>query len=150
LCGLALHRSVPAIYSLMPHGVKSTDLVTKGLVVTLTQAFSQGPKRGRLILVQWYMYSKEGGGGGGGGGGSRKRLSGNLNFTLLIIHVSICSKLVRNFSTTLGFVILCPAMLLYSTTTFSGTPSNRSKCQMYNNNEYWSYFVSDILIYLGK
>ena len=51
----------------MPHGVKSTDLVTKGLVVTLTQAFSQGPKRGRLILVQWYMYSKEGGGGGGGG-----------------------------------------------------------------------------------
>jgi hypothetical protein len=31
-----------------------------------------------------------------------------------------------------------------------GTPSNWSKCQMYNNNENWSYFVSDILIYLGK
>jgi hypothetical protein len=26
-----------------------------------------------------------------------------------------------------------------------GTPSNWSKCQMYNNNENWSYFVSDIL-----
>jgi hypothetical protein len=32
----------------------------------------------------------------------------------------------------------------------TGTPSNWSKCQMYSNNENWSYFVSDILIYLGK
>jgi hypothetical protein len=31
------------------------------------QAFSQGLKRGRPILVQRYIYSKEGGGGGGGG-----------------------------------------------------------------------------------
>ena len=32
-----------------------------------------------------------------------------------------------------------------------GTPSNWSKCQMYNNNnENWSYFVSYIVIYLGK
>ena len=38
------------------------------------QAFSQGPKTGRPILVQRYIYSKE----GGGGGGSRKRSSGNL------------------------------------------------------------------------
>ena len=43
---------------------------------------------------------------GGGGGGSRKRSSGKpLMFTLL--HVSICSKLVRKFSNTLGFVSLC-------------------------------------------
>jgi hypothetical protein len=33
------------------------------------QAFSRGPKRGRPILVQRYIYSKEGGGGGGGEGG---------------------------------------------------------------------------------
>ena len=75
------------------------------------QAFSQGPKRGRPILVQRYIYSK------GGGGGARKRSSGKpLKFVLL--HVSICSKLVRNFSNTLGFVV-CAAMLLYLTTTFS-------------------------------
>jgi hypothetical protein len=30
------------------------------------QAFSHGPKRGCPILVQWYIYSKEGGGGGVG------------------------------------------------------------------------------------
>jgi hypothetical protein len=42
----------------------------------------------------------------GGGGGERKRSSGKpLKFMLL--HVSICSKLVRNFSNTLGFVSLC-------------------------------------------
>ena len=53
----------------------------------------------------------------GGGGGARKRSSGKpLKFVLL--HVSICSKLVRNFSNTLGFVV-CAAMLLYLTTTFS-------------------------------
>ena len=43
------------------------------------QAFSQGPKRGRPILV--------------GRGGGREN-----------VHISICSKLVRNFSNTLGFV----------------------------------------------
>jgi hypothetical protein len=60
----------------------------------LHQAFSQSPKRGRPILVQRYIYSKA---------GSRKRSSGKpLKFTLL--HVSICSKLGRNFSNTLGFV----------------------------------------------
>jgi hypothetical protein len=74
-------------------------------------------------------------------GGLRKRSSGKpLEFTLL--HVSICSKL---FQTHLASWV-CAAMLLYLTTTFS--PSNWSKCQMYNNNENWSYFVSDILIYL--
>ena len=36
------------------------------LDLTRNQAFSQGPKRGRPILVQRYFYSKEGGGGGGG------------------------------------------------------------------------------------
>ena len=41
--------------------------------------------------------------GGGGGGGSRKRSSGKPSqFTLL--HISICSKLGRNFSNILGFV----------------------------------------------
>jgi hypothetical protein len=88
----------------------------------------------------------------GGGGGSRKRSSGKpLKFTLL--HVSICSKLVRNFSNTLGFVSLCRyvSLLNYNIFIQPGTLSNWSKCQMYNyNNENWSYFVSDILIYLGK
>jgi hypothetical protein len=61
---------------------------------------------------------------------------------------------------------VCAAMHLYLTTTFPfsqlhhkinfiisiqpGTPSNWSKCQMYNNNENWSYFVSDILIYFNR
>jgi hypothetical protein len=106
------------------------------------QAFSQGPKRGRPILVQRYIYSK-------GRGGLRKRSSGKpLKFTLL--HISICSKLVRNFS--LGFPSLCryASLLNYDIFIQPGTPSNWSKCQMYNNNENWSYFVSDILIYLGK
>jgi hypothetical protein len=61
----------------------------------------------------WYNDTstvKGGGGGGGGGGrGSRKRSSGKpLKFTLR--HISICSKLVRNFLNALGF---------YLTTTFS-------------------------------
>jgi hypothetical protein len=79
---------------------------------------------------------------------SRKRSSGKpLKFTLL--HVSICSKLVRNFSNTLGFVSSCRYTSLLNCDIFiqPGTPS---KCQMYNNNENWSYFVSDILIHLGK
>jgi hypothetical protein len=74
----------------------------------LHQAFSQSPKRGRPILVQRYIYSKV--------GGSRKRSS-------------ICSKLGRNFSNTLGFVSTefvryCAAMLLYLTTTFSFSQVN--------------------------
>jgi hypothetical protein len=96
-------------------------------------------------LVQWYIYSKE------VGGGLRKRSSGKpLKFTFL--HVSICSNLVRKFSNTLGFVSLCryASLLNYDIFIQPGTPSNRSKCQMYNNNRNWSYFVSDILIYLGK
>jgi hypothetical protein len=67
-----------------------------------------------------------------------------LKFTLL--HVSICSKFVRNFSNTLGFVSLCcyASLLNYDIFIQPGTPSNWSKCQMYNNNENWSYLVSDI------
>jgi hypothetical protein len=70
----------------------------------------------------------------------------------MLLHVSICSKLVRNFSNTLVFVSLCryASLLNYDIFIQPGTPSNWSKCQMYNNNENWSYFVSDILIYLGK
>jgi hypothetical protein len=113
------------------------------LVCRYIQAFSQGPKRGRPILVQRYIYSKE--------GGLRKHSFGKpLKFTLL--HISICSKLVRNFLNTLGFVSLCryASLLNYDIFIQPGTLSNWSKCQMYNNNENWSYFVSDILIYLGK
>jgi hypothetical protein len=52
-----------------------------------------------------------------GGGGLRNRSSGKpLKFTLL--HVSICSKLVRNFSNTIGFVIF-QTQLAYLTTTSS-------------------------------
>ena len=81
-----------------------------------TEAFSQDPKRGHPILVQQHIYSKERR--GGGGVASRKCSSGKpLKFTLL--HVSICSKLVRNFSNTLGFVILCRYASLLKTTTFS-------------------------------
>jgi hypothetical protein len=79
---------------------------------------------------------------------SRKRSSGRpLKFTLL--HVSICSKLVRNFSNTLGFVSSCRYASLLNCDIFiqPGTPS---KCQMYNNNENWSYFVSDILNILQR
>jgi hypothetical protein len=62
-------------------------------------------------------------GGGGGGGSSRKRSSGKpLKFTLL--HVSICSKLVRNFSNKFGFVILCryASLLNYDIFIQPGTP----------------------------
>ena len=45
---------------------------------------------------------------------------------------------------------LCEFVFNYDIFIQPGTPSNLSKCQMYNNNENWSYFVSDILIYLGK
>jgi hypothetical protein len=66
-----------------------------------------------------------------GGGGSRNRSSGKpLKFTLL--HVSICSKLVRSFSNTFGFVSLCcyASLLNYDIFIQSGTPSNWSKCQI--------------------
>jgi hypothetical protein len=89
--------------------------------VNMMQAFSQGPKRGRPILVQQYIYSK----GGGGGGGFEKTFLGKpLKFTLL--RVSICSKLVRNFSNTLGFVSLCryASLLNYDIFIQPGTPSN--------------------------
>ena len=61
------------------------------------QAFSQDPKRERPILVR-YIFSKAG---GGGGGFEKTFLWKPLKFMLL--HISICSKLVRNFSNTLGF-----------------------------------------------
>jgi hypothetical protein len=71
--------------------------------------------------------------------------------TITLLHISICSKLVRNFSNTLCFVGLCcyASLLNYDIFVQPGTPSIWSKCQMYNNNENWSYFVSD-LIYLVK
>ena len=80
--------------------------------------FSQGPN--------CYIYSKEGEGGGvfRGGGGFEKRSSGKpLKFTLL--HVSICSMLVRNFSNTLGFVSLCryDSLLNYDIFIQPGTPN---------------------------
>jgi hypothetical protein len=55
---------------------------------------------------------------GEGGGGSRKRSSGKpLKLTLL--DISFCSKLVRNFSNTLGFVSLCRYASLLMTFSFS-------------------------------
>jgi hypothetical protein len=88
--------------------------------VNMMQAFSQDPKRGRPILVQRYIYSK-----GAAGGGFEKTFLGKpLKFTLL--RVSICSKLVRNFSNTLGFVSLCryASLLNYDIFIQPGTPSN--------------------------
>jgi hypothetical protein len=43
-----------------------------------------------------------------------------------LLHVSICSKLVRNFSATLGFVSLCryACLLNYDIFIKPGTPSN--------------------------
>jgi hypothetical protein len=76
------------------------------------QAFSQDPKRGR-------PYSKE--------GEFRENVQDSgkpLKCTLL--HVSICSKLVRNFSNTLGFMSLCryASLLNYDIFIQPGTPSN--------------------------
>jgi hypothetical protein len=62
---------------------------------------------------------------GGGGGCSRKHSTGKpLKFTLL--HVSICSKLVRNLSNTPGFVSLCryASLLNYDIFIKPGTQSN--------------------------
>jgi hypothetical protein len=109
------------------------------------QAFSQDPKRERPILVR-YIFSK-------GGGESRKRSSGNLWSLYYFISVSVPSSF-EIFQTHLALWVLnlCHYASLLNNDIFiqPGTPSNWSKCQMYNNNENWSYFVSDILIYLGK
>jgi hypothetical protein len=90
---------------------------------------------------------------GGGGGGSRKRSSGKpLKFTLLHVWFSICSKLVWNFSNTLGFVSLCcyASLLNYDIFIQPGTPSTWSNCLMYDDNENWSYVVSEKLIILRE
>jgi hypothetical protein len=97
------------------------------LLYTKGQAFSQGPERGRPILVQWYIYSK------------------NLWISSYFMPVSVPSSF-EIFQNTW----LCAAMFLYDIFIQPGAPSNWSKCQMYNNNENWSYLVSDMLIYLGK
>jgi hypothetical protein len=86
--------------------------------------------RGRLLArvlkegVQFWYNETSTVKGGGGGGGSRKCPSEKpLKFTLL--HVSICSKLVQNFSKTLGFVSLCRYAYLLNNNIFiqPGTPS---------------------------
>jgi hypothetical protein len=66
------------------------------------------------------------------------------------MSVSVPSS--SEISNTLGFVSLCryTSLLNYDIFIQPGTPSNWSNCQMHNNNENWNYFVSDILIYLGK
>jgi hypothetical protein len=90
---------------------------------------------------------------GGGGGGWENVPLENLWSLRHFMSVS-CPKLVRNFHTHFGFVNLCRYASLLNYDIFiqpwSGTPSNWSKCQMYYNNENWSYFVSYIVIYLGK
>jgi hypothetical protein len=83
------------------------------------------------------------------GGGVRENVPlENLWSLRYFISVSVPS-FVQNFSNTLGFVStefvpLC-FLLNYDIFIQPGTQSNWSKCQMYNNNENWSYFVSDIL-----
>jgi hypothetical protein len=72
----------------------------------------------------------EGGGGGGGVGGGVENVPleiKSLKFTLL--HISICSKLVRNFSNTHGFVSLCRYAYLLNYDIFiqPGTPSKLIK-----------------------
>ena len=68
--------------------------LSNSMVHLSIQAFSQDPKRERPILVR-YIFSK-------GAGFEKTFLWKPLKFMLL--HISICSKLVRNFSNTLGFV----------------------------------------------
>jgi hypothetical protein len=78
----------------------------------LRQAFSQGPKRGRPILVQRYIYSK-----GRGGGGRKNVPLENLWSLRYFISVSVPSSF-EIFQTHLALWV-CAAMLLYLTTTFS-------------------------------
>jgi hypothetical protein len=88
---------------------------------------------------------------GGGGGGSRKRSPGKpLKF--MLFHVSMFPTSFEIFQTHLALWVCATiaSFLNYDIFIQPGTPSNWSKCQMYNNNENWSYFVSDILIYLGN
>jgi hypothetical protein len=112
-----------------------------------SQAFSQGPEIGRPILVQQYIYSKEREGGGEGSKNVPLEILWILSY---FMSVSVPGSLEIFQNTWLcEFVPLC-FLVNYDIFIQPGTPSNLSKCQMYNNNENWSYFVSDILIYLGK
>jgi hypothetical protein len=72
----------------------------------------------------WYNETptvKRGGGGGGGGGWGSRRCSSGKPLKFMLLHVSICSKLVRNLSNTLGFASLCryASLLYYTTFSFS-------------------------------
>jgi hypothetical protein len=82
------------------------------------QAFSQDPKRGRPILVQRYIYSKERGGGG------------VKTFLWKTFEVYVTSYQYLFQHTWLCVVPLC-FLLNYDIFIQPGTPS---KCQMYNNN----------------
>ena len=70
-----------------------------------------------------------------------------MKFTLL--HVSICSKLVRNFSNTLGFVSLCRhASLLTTTFSFSQVhlqTDQNVKCMIIMRIEAISFQIYNIL-----
>jgi hypothetical protein len=69
-------------------------------MVGSSQAFSQGPERGRPILVQRYIYTVKRG--GRGGGGSRKRSSGKpLKF------VTSCQYLFQARSKFFKHTLLC-------------------------------------------
>jgi hypothetical protein len=86
-------------------------------------------------------------GGGGGGRFEKTFLWKPLKFTLL--HVSICSKLVRNFSNTLGFVSLCRhASLLTTTFSFSQVhlqTDQNVKCMIIMRIEAISFQIYNIL-----
>jgi hypothetical protein len=73
-----------------------------------------------------------------GGGGVRK----TFLWKTFEVYVTSCQYMFQvrsKFSNTLAFVSLCryASLLNYDIFIQSGTPSNWSKCQMYNTNENW-------------
>jgi hypothetical protein len=106
------------------------------------QAFSQGPKRGRPILVQRYIYSK-----GRGGGGVGK----TFLWKTFEVYVTSCQYLFQPRSKFFKhtwlceFVPLCFFTYNYDIFIQPGTPSNWSKCQLYNNNKLFRFRYINIL-----
>ena len=82
------------------------------------------------------------------------RLLTSIRGLSYFMHISICSAHTkahsRFFKHPLALWVLCRYAFLPRHFHSSSTPTNWSKCQMYNNIENWIYFVSAILIYLGK
>jgi hypothetical protein len=86
-----------------------------------------------------------------GGGGFEK----TFLWKTFDVYVTSCQYLFQARSKVFKHTWLCEfvplcCFLNYDIFIQPSTPSNWSKCQMCNKNENWSYFVSDILIFLGK